>query len=48
MPEGLVPPEAEVGGGGKTAEKLIGETQPSNALMKRWAESAGTPFAHSR
>ena len=48
MPEGLVPPEAEVGVDGETAEKLIGEAQPSNALMKRWAESPGTRFALSR
>jgi carboxymethylenebutenolidase len=34
--------------GSETARKLIDETRPSNTLMKRWAESAGTPAALPR
>ena len=34
--------------GSETARKLVDETRPSNTLMRRWAESAGTPAALPR
>ncbi len=38
---GLLDPAGLPVAGGETARKLVDETRPSNALMKRWAESAG-------
>jgi carboxymethylenebutenolidase len=45
---GLLDPAGLPVAGSETARKLIDETRPSNALMKRWAESAGTPSALAR
>ena len=38
---GLLDPAGLPVAGAETARKLVDETRPSNALMKRWAESAG-------
>jgi len=38
---GLLDPKLLPVGGAETARKLVDETLPSNALMKRWAESEG-------
>ena len=40
---GLLNPRGLPVAGVETAKKLIEETRPSNTLMKRWVESAGTP-----
>jgi len=45
---GLLDPAGLPVAGSETAKKLIDETRPSNTLMKRWAESAGTPSALPR
>jgi carboxymethylenebutenolidase len=37
---GLLDPKLLPAAGGETAKKVVDETLPSNALMKRWAESA--------
>jgi carboxymethylenebutenolidase len=37
---GLLDPKLLPAAGGETAKKVLDETLPSNALMKRWAESA--------
>jgi len=42
---GLLDPAGLPVAGSETARKLVDETRPSNMLMKRWAESAGTPSA---
>jgi carboxymethylenebutenolidase len=39
---GLLDPAGLPVAGVETAKKLIDETRPSNTLMKRWSESAGT------
>jgi carboxymethylenebutenolidase len=39
---GLLDPDKLPVAGVETAKKLLDETLPSNALMKRWAESEGT------
>jgi hypothetical protein len=46
--EGLLDPAGLPVAGGETAKKLVDETGPSNTLMRRWAESAGTPPALPR
>jgi carboxymethylenebutenolidase len=38
---GLIDPAGLPVAGADTAKKLLDETRPSNALMRRWAESAG-------
>jgi len=48
MQIGLLDPAELPVAGSETAKKLIDETRPSNTLMKRWAESAGTPSALPR
>jgi carboxymethylenebutenolidase len=45
---GLLDPAGLPVAGSETAKKLIDETRPSNTLMKRWAESTGTPSTLSR
>ena len=45
---GLIDPAGLPVAGSETAKKLIDETRPSNTLMKRWAESAGTPSPVAR
>jgi carboxymethylenebutenolidase len=42
---GLLNPRGLPVAGVETAKKLVDETRPSNTLMKRWVESAGTPAA---
>ena len=42
---GLLNPRGLPVAGVETAKKLVDETRPSNTLMKRWVESAGTPTA---
>jgi carboxymethylenebutenolidase len=42
---GLLDPAGLPVAGSETARKLVDETRPSNTLMKRWAESAGTRAA---
>jgi carboxymethylenebutenolidase len=42
---GLLDPAGLPVAGSETARKLVDETRPSNTLMKRWAESAGTRSA---
>ena len=42
---GLLNPRGLPVAGVETAKKLVEETRPSNTLMKRWVESAGTPAA---
>jgi carboxymethylenebutenolidase len=42
---GLLNPGGLPIAGVETAKKLVDETRPSNTLMKRWVESAGTPTA---
>ena len=45
---GLIDPKRLPVAGVETADKLIDESLPSNTMMKRWAESAGTPSALPR
>jgi carboxymethylenebutenolidase len=45
---GLLDPAGLPVAGSETAKKLIDETRPSNTLMRRWAESAGTPSPAAR
>jgi carboxymethylenebutenolidase len=45
---GLLDPAGLPVAGSETAGKLVDETRPSNALMRRWAESAGTSTAPRR
>jgi len=45
---GLLDPAGLPVAGSETARKLVDETRPSNTLMRRWAESSGTPAALSR
>jgi carboxymethylenebutenolidase len=45
---GLLDPAGLPVAGGETAKKIVDETRPSNTLMKRWAESAGTQSPRSR
>ena len=45
---GLLDPAGLPVAGSETAKKLIDETRPSNTLMRRWEESAGTPSALPR
>ena len=41
---GLLDPKGLPVAGGATAQKVLDETRPSNALMTRWAASAGKPL----
>lgn len=41
---GLLDPEGLPVAGAATAQKVLDETRPSNALMARWAASAGKPL----
>lgn len=41
---GLLDPKGLPVAGVETARKVLDRTQPSNALMARWAESAGKPL----
>ena len=41
---GLLDPAGLPVAGIETAKKLVDETRPSNALMARWAKSAGKPI----
>src|ERR1700730_157451 len=45
---GLLDPAGLPVAGSETAKKLVDEPRPSNTLMRRWAESAGTPSALPR
>ena len=45
---GVLDPAGLPVAGSETARKLIDETRPSNTLMRRWAESAGTPSPVAR
>ena len=45
---GLLDPARLPVAGSETARKLVDERRPSNTLMKRWAESAGTPPPFAR
>jgi carboxymethylenebutenolidase len=45
---GLLDPAGLPVAGSETARKLVDEARPSNTLMGRWAESAGTPSALPR
>jgi len=45
---GLLNPGGLPVAGVETAKKLADETRPSNTLMTRWVESAGTPSALAR
>ena len=45
---GLLDPAGLPVAGSETAKKLIDETRRSNTLMRRWAESAGTPSPVAR
>ena len=41
---GLLDPAGLPVAGAETARKVVDKTEPSNALMSRWATSAGKPI----